>query len=749
MAPSFDQLREADLDDDEFNEDEIDISDLREKFEVQLELGYDAFVVIDGLPEVTKDQAPKLIKFLLKKLNTVGKTREDLIYMPLDAEGKSQRFAFVEYSSAAEAAAATRQLDGVPLDKKHTLRVNKLTDIERYGREGRVDETYVPPEIEEFHEKEHLRWWLKDPSGRGRDQFVMYRGDSVGVFWNNEKDQPENIVDRQHWTEAFIQWSPLGTYLTSVHQQGVQLWAGQSWSRAARFAHPFVNLVAFSPNEKYIVTWSNRPISIPETGHPALSVDDEGKNYVIWDIETGTPLRSFANLDAPKGEEGKPPPKMQWPAFKWSADDKYVARLTPGASISVYELPRMNLLDKTSIKIEGVVDFDWAPATAQREGVKTYEQLLAFWQPGTGSNPAKVGVMSIPSKEIVRSLNLFNVSDAKLHWQSDATYLCVKVDRHSKSKKSQATTLEIFRVREKGIPVEVVDTIKDTVINFAWEPKGDRFALITTTEPVGPTAVPPKTSVSFFCPEKSKGPHAGNFKLLRTLDKKNSNAIYWSPKGRFVVIATIANQQSSDLDFYDVDFEGEKAESVKDLTANLQLMNTADHYGVTDVEWDPSGRFVATWASAWKHAMENGYHIYDFKGEALREEPVEKFKQFAWRPRPPTLLTKEEQKQIRKNLREYSRVFEQEDADRGASADLAVVEARRRVLDEWYAWRAEVEAEVAEEREILGLPKDPHAALLEAKTKELASTEGVSTENDRVIEEIVEDVLEEHEEVVG
>ncbi|UKZ54275.1 Translation initiation factor 3 subunit b [Trichoderma virens] len=725
MAPSFDQLREADLDDDEFNEDEIDISDLREKFEVQLELGYDTFVVIDGLPEVTEDQKPKLVKFLLKKLNTVGKTKEELIYMPMGDDGKSMRFAFVEYSSAAEAAAATRQLDGVPLDKKHTLRVNKITDIERYGREGRVDEKYVPPVIDEFTEKEHLRWWLKDPSGRGRDQFVMYRGDSVGVFWNNEKDQPENVVDRQHWTEAFLQWSPLGTYLTSVHQQGVQLWAGSSWSRAARFAHPFVNLVAFSPNEKYIVTWSNRPISIPETGHPALSVDDEGKNYVIWDIETATPLRSFANLDAPKGEEGKPPPK----------DAVACVQVVCGR--------------QTSIKIEGVVDFDWAPATPQREGVKTYEQLFTFWQPGTGSNPAKVGLMSIPSKEVVRSLNLFNVSDAKLHWQSDAAYLCVKVDRHSKSKKSQATTLEIFRVKEKGIPVEVVDTIKDTVINFAWEPKGDRFALITTTEPVGPTAVPPKTSVSFFCPEKSKGPYAGNFKLLRTLDKKNSNAIYWSPKGRFVVIATIANQQSSDLDFYDVDFEGEKPESAKDLTANLQLMNTADHYGVTDVEWDPSGRFVATWASAWKHAMENGYHIYDFKGEALREEPIEKFKQFAWRPRPATLLSKDEQKQIRKNLREYSRVFEQEDADRGASADLAVVEARRRVLDEWHAWRAEVEAEVVEEREALGLPQDPHAALLEAKTKEMEGTEGGSIESDRVIEEIVEDVLEESEEVIG
>lgn len=92
MAPSFDHLREADLDDDEFNEEEIDISDLREKFEVQLEHGYDAFVVVDGLPKVTEEQKPKLIKFLMKKLNTVGKTKEDMIHMPMDENGDSMRF---------------------------------------------------------------------------------------------------------------------------------------------------------------------------------------------------------------------------------------------------------------------------------------------------------------------------------------------------------------------------------------------------------------------------------------------------------------------------------------------------------------------------------------------------------------------------------------------------------------------------------------------------------------------------------
>ena len=520
---------------------------------------------------------------------------------------ETHSFAFVEYSTKTEAAAAVRQLDSVPLDKKHTLRVNKVTDIDHYGREGRINDDYTPPEIEPFQEKEHLRSFMADPSGRGRDQLVMYRGDSVGVFWNNDKDQPENIVDRPGWTETFVQWSPLGTYLTSVHAQGVQLWGGPSWTRQRRFAHPFVNMVAFSPNENYMVSWSNRPISIPDEGHPSLSLDDDGKNYVIWDVKTSKPLRSFAQLDVPAGPGEDPaarkPAKLPWPAFKWSADDKYVARLTQGSAISVYELPRMNLLDKTTIKVEGVMDFEWAPATVQRDGFKGYEQLLCYWTPEIGSNPAKVSLMSLPSKQVVRTLNLFSVSDAKLHWQSDGAYLCVKVDRHSKSKKSQATTLEIFRVREKGVPVEVVDTIKDTVINFAWEPKGDRFVIITTTEPVGPTAVPPKTSVAFFCPEKAKGNAVGNFKHLRTLDKKNSNAIYWSPKGRFVVVATVANTQSSDLDFFDLDFEGEKPESDKDLTANLQLMNTADHYGVTDVEWDPSGRFVATWASAWKHSV--------------------------------------------------------------------------------------------------------------------------------------------------
>lgn len=513
-------------------------------------------------------------------------------------------YAFVEYQTPQQAIAATKQLHGTAIDKRHTFAINKITDVERFGREGRIDDEYRPPKIDDFTEKEHLRWWLGDPNSR--DQFVMLRGDNVGVFWNKKKDPPENVVDRMHWTESHVQWSPLGTYLATMHARGVQLWGGPSWTRQTRFPHPMCNLIDFSPGEKYITTWSFKPIEVAEDD-PILSQEEDGKNYIIWDVATGRPLRSFQMHDLPtppESENGQPvKKKVPWPAFKWSSDDKFVARMLEGQSISVYELPKMTLMDKTSIKIEGVMDFEWSPALPQRDSVKTYEQLFCFWTPEIGSNPAKVGLMSIPSKEIVRTRNLFNVTDAKLHWQSQGAYVCVKVDRHSKSKKSLATNLEIFRVREKGVPVEVVDSIKDTVINFAWEPKGDRFVLITTAEVVMTTAVPPKTAVSFFCPEKIKGAGVGNFKHIRTIEKKNSNAIYWSPKGRFVIVATVHSQQSFDLDFWDLDFEGEKPESDKDLTANLQLMNTGDHYGVTDVDWDPTGRYCVTSASVWKHTV--------------------------------------------------------------------------------------------------------------------------------------------------
>lgn len=137
--------------------------------------------------------------------------------------------------------------------------------------------------------------------------------------------------------------------------------------------------------------------------------------------------------------------------------------------------------------------------------------------------------------------------------------------------------------------------------------------------------------------------------------------------------------------------------------------------------------------------MENGYHLYTFSGQTLREEPLEGFKQFTWRPRPERLLSKDEMKNVRKNLREYSKQFDEVDQAKKSSANKAVVEARRRMLEEWLAWRERVSGELKEERRDLGLgdvSEEQQALLVEGG------------DDGEVVEEVFEEILEESEEIL-
>ncbi len=90
MAPSFDHL--PDPEEEEYDVEELDFSDLREKYEVQMQAGLDNFVVVDGLPKVPDANKPKLIKFLLRRLKTAGTTEEDKIYMPIGESGETDGY---------------------------------------------------------------------------------------------------------------------------------------------------------------------------------------------------------------------------------------------------------------------------------------------------------------------------------------------------------------------------------------------------------------------------------------------------------------------------------------------------------------------------------------------------------------------------------------------------------------------------------------------------------------------------------
>ncbi|KAJ7837506.1 hypothetical protein B0H14DRAFT_2790941 [Mycena olivaceomarginata] len=709
--------------------DDIDYSDIEAKYQVHYDDSFDNMLVVDGIPVIDKSKQEKLVAKICKEFSRKGvPIKPEDIFLPWDdAKGKSQGFGFVEFRNVDDANLALAAMHNHPFDAKHQFKVNKFTDIERYEK---MDETYVEPEAEEYTAREHLRAWLAD--AQGRDQYVTYRGEDVEIWWHGKPSQSE-LATKPDWKDfLYVAWSPLGTYIATLHRQGVRLWGGSSWKPQQRFAHPLVKLIDFSPCEQYLVTWSNEPIVVPEgapQGPQYLSPDDEGNNIAVWDIKSGDLLRTFstATEDSPTAKK-----QLQWPALKWSPDDKYM--------ISVHELPSMYLHGKKSLKIEGVVDFEWCPQgdrdreDAEKDSLAA-ENMLVYWTPEVANQPARVTLLGFPSRAILRQKNLFNVTECKLYWQNQGDFLCVKVDRHTKTKKSIFCNLEIFRVREKDYPVEVVELKGDIFLHrlptFSWEPKGERFAIVSSNDPnlgnPGP-GITIKTDVSFYQLEHGKN----DFKLLR------NNAIRWSPRGRHVVLATVGSSSKSELEFWDLDFNVEDAGrregqiSKEEWGSGIQLLGTADHYALTDVEWDPSGRYLATHASSWTHTLENGYAIWDFRGQEITKQIQDRFKQFIWRPRPRTLLTKDQQRQVRKNLKEYSRTFDEDDAAEESNVSAELVALRKRLVDEWNAWRTRSKAEFFGE----GGQRNGNRADAKAEKEE------IEVWIDEVIDQVEEEILE-------
>ena len=132
--------------------------------------------------------------------------------------------------------------------------------------------------------------------------------------------------------------------------------------------------------------------------------------------------------------------------------------------------------------------------------------------------------------------------------------------------------------------------------------------------------------------------------------------------------------------------------------------------------------------------MESGFALWDFKGAELQKASADKFKQLLWRPRPPTLLSKDGQKHVRKNLREFARQFEEQDQldESNVSADLLAL--RQRLIEEWNSWRASSCEYVEVERIRLGKsPKKPVVA--QESQDDLETVE-------EWVEEVVSEVVE-------
>jgi len=258
--------------DDEGDDDEVEASQ---------DSGFGNIVVIDNIPEVGTDKYERLTKILTKIVSGVGSVSQ-LVHPVDESTGVSKGFAFVEYETPDQARSARGALDGYALDKSHTFVCILFDDLERLN--GVPDEYVAPPE-KEYAPTSDLYDWMGDK--RGRDQFAIRYGDETEVMWNDVAQQePQKVYERSFWTEApFIQWSPNGTYIATVHMQGVAIWGGNDFRRIRRFSHKNAQRVMFSQCERYMYVYTDIP---PEGKQPPRFV------LSVFEVTTGRKLRVFA-----------------------------------------------------------------------------------------------------------------------------------------------------------------------------------------------------------------------------------------------------------------------------------------------------------------------------------------------------------------------------------------------------------------------------------------------------------------------
>eukprot|EP01097_Dermamoeba_algensis_P008409 TRINITY_DN5604_c0_g2_i5.p1 TRINITY_DN5604_c0_g2~~TRINITY_DN5604_c0_g2_i5.p1 ORF type:complete len:575 (-),score=99.34 TRINITY_DN5604_c0_g2_i5:401-2125(-) len=532
-------IRHRTYDDDEDDEYEMNLPPPPPK----PDNNFDTVVVVDNLPVVTEEKFSKLLAVVTKIYGQVGKIVE--LEIPKHEQTKSTLgFAFVEFSTPQEAKAAIERTNGYKLDKAHVFTVNLYTDFRRVCS---VSEEYKKPSLPEHKEPENLREWMMDI--RGLSQFVCRFADDTEIFWNEvARTKLDPVLKRKNFTDSIVQWSPHGSYLATFHNQGIILWGGNSWNKVIRFQHPGVKLIEFSPREKYLVTYS-----------PQFQLDDNTDDpqcILVWDVRTGKKVKGFSG---PSHRVDSSNTNISW--LQWSYDDRFLARIGE-KSILVYQTPDMSLVDLKSNLIQGVKDFCWSPTN----------HYIACWVPESGNQAARVLVLDIPSGKEKRQQNFFNVADCKLHWQSNGDFLCVQVECQVKTKKS--TYLDVFRIREKEIPDEVIQLKDISVIQFAWEPKGTKFAILTDAQ---------RPDVSFYHIDGKKLEH------LKTLEKKAVSKLSWSPQGQFIVLGGF-KQFNGVLEFFN--------------TQEMETMSIQEHFMATDVDWDPTGRFVATYVCHWKTQIE-------------------------------------------------------------------------------------------------------------------------------------------------
>jgi len=610
-------------------------------------------IIVFGLPIAPKEKVPKLEGILNKVFAIKGCTHYH--ELPVNEDGTAKGHCFVEYTSKELAEAALLVLNGFKFGNDHILRAYHIPTLDNIKE---PDANWEKPKPKEYVDVGDLWWYVKNP--KCIDQFAIQvrnrQEDTVSleIYWaNNEKD-PSSIEAKSQWSEGIFKWSPYGTYLATVHKQGVLLWAGEKFERCQRVHHESADFIEFSPKESYIVTYSSQ-------------VGNHENSLRIYDTFTGECKKSFS----PSNQTGV----HSWPFFKWSFDEKYVGFCRPKSNnIIIYDTSTFTVNSNKPIEIDSLSAFEWSPT----------KNMIAYYveERQSSSLPAEIHIIEFPSRQKVRSQRIFSVSAASLFWQKSGTYLAAHIERFNSIKKNKegesrltgvVSHLEIFDLSEKAVATQTMQ-LSDPFIAFEWEPKGNRFCVLQGSSN--------KATPVVYRIEKEKQMPQCISKLEAGIQL---NTVSWAPQGGW--LAVYARNSSAGHVFF-IDTNGTEATKTRGI----------EHPNVNYGSWDPTGRYFVT-ACLNDSRYDTSYRIHTFQGRELFRKSIETIRRFKWRPRPPVNLPEEKIREIRRNMKTTSKIFEEEDRREQQKMSNERLEERKKVMEEFNKLRTEHQQRREQEKE--------------------------------------------------
>lgn len=340
----------------------------------------------------------------------------------------------------------------------------------------------------------------------------------------------------------------------------------------------------------------------------------------------------------------------------WSYDDKKFAVLSKG-TVEVFDCS--TLRHHQIPTLSGVTQISTSPATGH----------IACFVPSVNGAMGHISIINLKTMECVRRQNIFNPYAFEFVWHPTGRYLAAySLCPPETAYKKFTMNVFVFRMKEKGIPVQAMDnTPLEVIHSLSWEPayNSARFAFVSVAFKGRNVSDKPTFKSDTHVVICSAKPD--KIERERVVPTESTTTISWSPRGEFFIAATIGVTGSTLL-FVD--------------SRTGDVINRQESVGTVTIEWDSSGRFATIVRSALRKNAETGYTITDFYGRLIRNTNVPKLYEFFWRPRPRSLLSEEDLQKLARDLPKHKSAFEKEARERrSAIQNTELNENQKKVQD--------------------------------------------------------------------